>query len=101
MASKKKKKSVNLDDNIWSRLTNKQKHIVCILFLLAAPLFLYHATVFGGYQYMGNDDIQWRAGAESLKEYEEEFNDVSALGIEHVFGYACYNHFTSAPGCKS
>lgn len=26
---------------------------------------------------MGNDDIQWRAGAESLKEYEEEFGDVA------------------------
>lgn len=26
---------------------------------------------------MGNDDIQWRAAAESLKEYEEEFNQVA------------------------
>ncbi|HMB41728.1 MAG TPA: hypothetical protein VKM37_07080 [Balneolaceae bacterium] len=77
MASKKKKKSVNSGDNVWSRLSNNQKHIVCILFLLAAPLFLYHATVLGGYQYMGNDDIQWRAGAESLKEYEEQFNEVA------------------------
>lgn len=77
MASKKKKNTVNTDENVWSRLSNKQKHIFCILFLLAAPLFLYHATVLGGYQYMGNDDIQWRAGAESLKEYEEEFNEVA------------------------
>lgn len=26
---------------------------------------------------MGNDDIQWRAGAESMKQYEEEFNEVA------------------------
>ena len=77
MATKKKKKPVNSDGNVWSRLSNRQKHFVCILFLLAAPLFLYHATVLGGFQYMGNDDIQWRAGAESLKEYEEEFNEVA------------------------
>ena len=77
MAPKKKKNTANTGDNIWSRLTNKQKHLVALLFLLAAPLFLYHATVLGGYKYMGNDDIQWRAGAESLKEYEEEFNEVA------------------------
>jgi hypothetical protein len=77
MASKKKKNAVSADDNIWTRLSNKRKHVVCILFLLAAPLFLYNATVLGGYKYMGNDDIQWRAGAESLKEYEEEFNEVA------------------------
>lgn len=51
--------------------------MAALLFLLAAPLFLYHSTIVGGYQYMGNDDIQWRAGAESLKEYEEQFNEVA------------------------
>jgi len=77
MASKKKKKTENTGINVWSRLSDNQKHIAAILFLLVAPLFLYHATILGGHQYMGNDDIQWRAGAESLKEYEEQFNEVA------------------------
>lgn len=77
MAPKKNKNKAKTGDTVWSRLTNKQKHLAALLFLLAAPLFLYHATILGGYQYMGNDDIQWRAAAESLKEYEEEFNEVA------------------------
>ncbi|TVQ66954.1 MAG: hypothetical protein EA360_03670 [Balneolaceae bacterium] len=48
---------------------------LCILFLL--PFFLYHSTILGGQQYMGHDVIQWRAGAESLMQHQQEAGETA------------------------
>src|SRR5690625_1682263 len=61
-----------------------RQHLVAGLILLILPLFLYHTTILGGQQYMGNDVLQWRAGAESLIAHQEETGEV-AHWAENMF----------------
>jgi hypothetical protein len=77
MASKKSKnrdKKVQKTD-FWESLSDRKKHLFCLGFLFILPIVLFYATVVGGQQYMGNDVIQWRAGAESLIEHQEQYDE--------------------------
>ena len=85
MAAKKKKeknrgseKSMqNVRSDFWNTLTPARQHLIILAFLLVAPLFLFHASILGGQQYIGHDVIQWRAGAESLFEHQEETGETA------------------------
>ena len=78
MASNKKTKQKSSEKpDFWNSLSRKKQHIILLAFLFALPLFLFHASILGGQQYMGNDVIQWRAGAESLIQYQEEFDEMA------------------------
>jgi hypothetical protein len=79
MSAKKSKKKKNLPDppDFWEKLSSSKKHIFCLGFLLLLPIFLFHASILGGQQYMGHDVIQWRAGAESLMEHQEQFDETA------------------------
>ncbi len=57
--------------DLWMRLSPARQHLIILAFLFVTPLFLFHASILGGQQYMGHDVIQWRAGAESLFEHRE------------------------------
>lgn len=76
MASKKSKsKPIAEQTDFWDNLSTAKHHLFSLLFLFLLPVILFYATVLGGKQYMGHDAIQWRAGAESLIEYQEEFGE--------------------------
>lgn len=58
-----------------SRLSAKKQHAIALAVLFVLPLILYSAIFFGGKQYLGNDVVQWRAGAESVMEHQEEYGE--------------------------
>lgn len=73
-----KKKSVSSDQaNFWDSLSSKKQHLICLGFLFILPFIMFYATTLGGQQYMGHDVIQWRAGAESIIEYNQTHDDVA------------------------
>jgi len=77
MASKKSKGKDNKvqKPDFWESLSNRKKHLFCLAFLFILPVILFHASVLGGQQYMGHDVLQWRAGAESLIEHQEQYDE--------------------------
>lgn len=77
MASSKKKKKGSIKPDIWRSLSRNKQHTILLTFLFVLPLFLFHASILGGQQYMGHDVIQWRAGAESLFQHQEEFDETA------------------------
>lgn len=73
--AKNKRKAANSSPDFWESLSSGKQHLFALTFLFLLPLFLHYSTTLGGKQYMGNDVIQWRAGAESIIEYKEETGD--------------------------
>lgn len=71
----KKKKNSSLKKDFISLLSDKKKHGIALLILFILPLILYSAIFFGGKQFMGNDITQWRAGAQSVVEHIENFDE--------------------------
>ncbi|HLR26454.1 MAG TPA: YfhO family protein [Fodinibius sp.] len=67
MTSKKQYKK--LKEDVISRLSSNKQHVIALSILFLLPLILYSAIFFGGKQFLGNDVVQWRAGAESVIEY--------------------------------
>lgn len=65
----------SIKQDFISRLSTNKQHLVALALLFLLPLLLYSAIFFGGQQYLGHDVVQWRAGAESIMEYEEEFGE--------------------------
>lgn len=76
-AQTKKKKNTRIKQDFWSQLSKRKKHLWCLGFLFILPVILFHLSVLGGQQYMGHDAIQWRAGAESLIEHQEMFDETA------------------------
>jgi len=77
MTAKKKQKSTPPQPGFWDNLSSKKQHIYCLAFLFILPFILFYASTLGGQQYMGHDVIQWRAGAESLIEHRETYDEVA------------------------
>lgn len=71
----KRKPVINSD--FWEDLDPGKRHFYALIFLFILPLFLFHASVIGGKQYMGHDVIQWRAGAESLMQHKVEYEETA------------------------
>ncbi len=81
MATRKKgrnrSQTVPKKADVWSTFSSTQQHAICIGFLFLLPFILFFASTLGGQQYMGHDVIQWRAGAESLIEHRETYDEVA------------------------
>ncbi|TVR32167.1 MAG: hypothetical protein EA390_05550 [Balneolaceae bacterium] len=79
MSVKKSKKKKSLPDppDFWEKISSSKQHVFCLAFLLLLPVILFHASVLGGQQYMGHDVIQWRAGAESLIQHQEQYDETA------------------------
>lgn len=75
MTAKKKTKSEHAKKDLWETLPAGKKHLVCLGFLFILPFILFYSSTLGGQQYMGHDVIQWRAGAESIIEYNNNHDD--------------------------
>lgn len=78
MASKKnKKENRTVNPNFWESLDRRKQHALLLAFLFVLPLFLFYASILGGQQYMGHDVIQWRAGAESLFQHQDQYDETA------------------------
>jgi len=73
----RKKDKATIKKGFWDQLPDSRKHVLSLVFLLILPFILFYSTTLGGKQYMGNDAIQWRAGAETLIEHREQYDEVA------------------------
>ncbi len=73
--SQKQKQAVTPD--FWESLPLVRQHLFALIFLFVLPLFLFHASILGGQQYMGHDVLQWRAGAESLIQHQQQYDETA------------------------
>ena len=68
----------------WTSLSTRNQHLIALGFLFLIPFILFFSSTLGGQQYIGHDAVQWRAGAESIIEYNETHDDV-ALWAANMF----------------
>lgn len=73
-----------LKEDFLSRLSSTKQHWIALSILFLLPLILYSAIFFGGKQFSGSDELQWRAGAESVIEHIEEY-DEHPLWVSNMF----------------
>ncbi|TVR12615.1 MAG: hypothetical protein EA391_15085 [Balneolaceae bacterium] len=76
-AKKRKKQKQHVTPDFWETLPLAKQHLFALIFLFVLPLFLYHASIVGGQQYMGHDVLQWRAGAESLIQHQQDYDETA------------------------
>ncbi|MFD2531488.1 YfhO family protein [Gracilimonas halophila] len=73
------------NQDFFTKLPESRQHIVALLILFLIPFFLFTATTIGGKEFQRHDITQWRAGAESVIEYREEFEE-EPLWVTNMFG---------------
>ncbi|MCR9133740.1 MAG: YfhO family protein [bacterium] len=71
--------------DFFYRLPLKWQHIVSIAILFIVPLVLFFQTTLGGKEIQRHDITQWRAGAETVIEYREQFGE-EPLWVNNMFG---------------
>ncbi len=71
--------------DFFYRLPRSRQHIISLLVLFIVPLVMFFQTTLGGKEIERHDITQWRAGAESIIEYREEF-DEEPLWASNMFG---------------
>lgn len=72
------------NQDFFSKLPESRQHIVALLILFLVPFFLFTATTIGGKEFQRHDITQWRAGAESVIEYREDFGE-EPLWVNNMF----------------
>lgn len=82
--SSKKNQDYSLKEDFISRLSENKQHGIALAILFLLPLILYSAIFFGGKQFMGHDVMQWRAGAESVIQHVQEY-DEHPLWLSNMF----------------
>lgn len=82
MAEKQKH---SLKDDFISRLSKNKRHIISLVILFVLPVILYSSIFLGNQTFIGNDVMQWRAGAESIIEYKEAHNGENPLWATNMF----------------
>lgn len=80
-----KSKNYSLKEDFISRLSQTKQHLIALSVLFILPLILYSAIFFGGQKFFGNDVMQWRAGAESIVEYQQEHDGENPLWATNMF----------------
>lgn len=65
-------------------LPKSRQHIIALVILFVIPLILFFDTTLGGKELQRHDITQWRAGAESVIEYREQF-DREPLWVTNMY----------------
>ncbi len=89
MSSRKKRiknRKTEEKPDFWEAIAPAKQHSYALSFLIILPVFLFYASVLGGKQYMGHDVIQWRAGAESLMQHQEEYGETAHWAVNMFSG---------------
>lgn len=71
--------------DFFNNLDRKKQHIIALFVLFLIPFFMFTAITIGGKELKRHDTTQWRASAESVIEYREEFGE-EPLWATNVFG---------------
>jgi hypothetical protein len=71
-------------EGFFYNLTEIKQHIIALAVLFLVPFILFTATTIGGKEFQRHDITQWRAGAESVIEYREEFGK-EPLWVENMY----------------
>ena len=71
-------------EGFFSNLSDLKQHIIALAVLFLVPFILFTATTIGGKELQRHDTTQWRAGAESVIEYREEFGK-EPLWVENMY----------------
>jgi hypothetical protein len=96
LSSKKQNRSLKQD--FISRLSQNKQHIIALAVLFILPVILYSAIFVGGQKFFGNDVMQWRAGAESIIEYQEQHDGENPNWASNMFsGMPAYTISQPAP----
>lgn len=75
----------SLKDDFISRLSRNRQHILALAVLFVLPVILYSSIFIGGKQSIASDILQWRAGAESVIEYQEAHEGEHPLWAPNMF----------------
>ncbi len=67
------KSSESNSTDFFYQLPSSRQHLIALAILFVIPLILFFDTTLGGKELQRHDITQWRAGAESVIEYREEF----------------------------
>ncbi|MEP1151500.1 MAG: YfhO family protein [Balneola sp.] len=73
-----------VSEGFFYNLSEFKQHIIALGILFLVPFILFTATTIGGKELQRHDTTQWRAGAESVIEYREEF-DKEPLWVENMY----------------
>ncbi len=84
-ARNSRKQQIEVRESFWTRWPVRRKHGICIGILFAAAIIFYAPYHLDGLSFIGHDVIQWRAGAESIIEARERF-DEEPLWATNMFG---------------
>lgn len=71
--------------DFFENLPASRQHIIALAILFVIPLILFFDTTLGGKELQRHDITQWRAGAESIIEYREQFGE-EPLWANNMFG---------------
>ena len=66
-------------------LSTRTQHLIALGLLFVVPLILFFPSTIGGKEMQRHDITQWRAGAESIIDYREEFGE-EPLWSKNMFG---------------
>lgn len=75
----------SLKHDFLSRLSKNKQHVVALGILFILPVILYSAIFLGGQKFFGTDVLQWRAGAESIIQYQEAHDGENPLWATNMF----------------
>lgn len=68
----------------WNNQSNLVKNLICLSFLFLLPVVLSPDTILGDKEFMANDIVQWKGGAESLIQAREKY------GYEPLWAHNMY-----------
>ncbi|MEO9885910.1 MAG: YfhO family protein [Balneola sp.] len=71
-------------EGFFYNLSEVKQHIIALAVLFLVPFILFTATTIGGKEFQRHDITQWRAGAESVIEYREEYGK-EPLWVENMY----------------
>ncbi|HAC14748.1 MAG TPA: hypothetical protein DCE78_02205 [Bacteroidetes bacterium] len=71
-------------------LKSWQIHLICLLILMIAPMILHSPIITDGKVITSGDIIQWRAGAESLMNYQEQSGEQAQWSTNMFSGMPAY-----------
>ena len=71
--------------DFFTSMPKSRQHILSLVILFIVPFVLFFDITLGGKELERHDITQWRAGAESIIEYREEFGK-EPLWAENMFG---------------
>lgn len=78
------------DDGFFYNLSEVKQHLIALAVLFLVPFILFTATTIGGKEFQRHDITQWRAGAESIIEYREQYGKEPLWAENMYMGMPAY-----------